>query len=94
MDINLHASTIFFMLSLIRTNQALEVPFDWIPAILKTHHLAAEIKMMSQFEYSRSQPMGQTTLNIFKIEEIQAMLLSQIFGFVEVNASTLILMQI
>ena len=28
MDVNLHASTIFFILGFIRTNQALEVPFD------------------------------------------------------------------
>ena len=33
-------------------------------------------------------------LNVFKIEMIQSMLLSQIFGFVEVNARTLVLMQI
>ena len=58
MDINLHASSIFFMLSFIRINPALEVPYDWNPAILKTHHLAAEIKMTSKFEYSRSQPLG------------------------------------
>ena len=58
MDINLHASTIFFISGFIRTNQALEVPFDWNPAILKNHHLAAEIKMMSKLEYSRSQPLG------------------------------------
>ena len=50
MDIKLHASTIFFMLSFIRANQALEGPFDWNPAILKTQHLAAEIKIMSKFE--------------------------------------------
>ena len=94
MDINLHASSIFFMLSFIRINPALEVPYDWNPAILKTHHLAAEIKMTSKFEYSRILPLGQTTLNVFKIAEIQSMLLSQFFGFVEVNARTLVLMQI
>ena len=94
MDINLHASSIFFMLSLSELIQLLKLPYDWNPAIWKTHHLAAEIKMISKFEYSRSEPLGQTTLNVFKIAEIQSMLLSQFFGFVEVNARTLVLMQI
>ena len=94
MDINLHASSVFFMLSFIRTNPALEVSYDWNPAILKTHQLAAKIKMILKFEYSRSKPLGQTTLNVFKIAEIQSMLLSHFFGFAEVNARTLVLIQI
>ena len=39
-------------------------------------------------------PLGRTTLNAFKIDEVQSMFSSQIFDFVEVNARTLVLMEI
>ena len=43
---------IFSMVSFIIINQALEIPFDRNPSILKNHHFALEIKMTSKTQES------------------------------------------